>query len=67
MKITNLTIRSAMKVSRDYNTVDSDITLSAELSRDDNVEEVHKELTEMAHAMVLTDVESSLDNLASIV
>lgn len=66
MKITNLTVRSAMKLSRNYNTVDADISLSAELSEDDNVDEAHNQLLEMAHAMVKEDMETSLDLLDSI-
>ena len=63
MKITNLTVRSAMKLSRNYNTVDADISLSVELSEDDNVDEVHEQLVAMAHDMVTDDIRTSIDLL----
>lgn len=66
MKITNLTVRSAMKLSRNYNTVDADISLSAELSEDDNVDEVHNQLVAIAHDMVTDDIRTSVDLLDSV-
>ena len=66
MKIKTMTVGSAMKVTKNYSTVDGGVSMTVELEAGDNPAEVHKQLSEMTHEMVKLDIETGLEELSQI-
>ena len=56
MKIKEIVVKKETKLSINYNSVSSSIILTAEVEENENIDEVHNELSEKVDKMLLEDI-----------
>ena len=66
MKVTSITVSSGLKVSKNYSSADANVSLTAEVDETEDIEEVHITLKSIVDNMVRNDIETNLEELASL-
>lgn len=63
MKIKNFGVSAGMKVSKNFNSVDSNISLLVELEESDKISESYDKLSAIIHTLVDKEILKGLTNL----
>lgn len=63
MKVKQLTVSRSVKLSINYNSIQSTISVTAEIDNNENEQQVYNQLSSMVDVMLEKDIQNQMQNL----